>query len=194
MAPSRRIPALYMRCRAPIQSSRSGLTGFLTNTATSAPRSWRVSAISCMAKGLAEVRAPIQSRSTPASRAASTWARVATSMAVRMPVSSFTFTSHGKPSGPTPSKPPGRVRGFQMPARKILMPYSCRARAVVSTCSSVSALQGPAIIIDCGLSKPGKSGRRSVIIVRSEELVVCLSDWEVAVGPPSTTPKLGVRS
>ena len=44
------------------------------------------------------------------------------------------------------SKPPGLVRGFQMPARNSLMPLSASCLAVLITCSSVSALQGPALM------------------------------------------------
>jgi hypothetical protein len=33
-----------------------------------------------------------------------------------MPVSSFTFFSHPKPKAPTPSKLPGLVLGFHIPA------------------------------------------------------------------------------
>ena len=54
-----------------------------------------------------------------------------------------------------PSNPPGLVRGFQIPARNNLMPLSAIPLAVSITCSSVSALHGPAITIGrCG-SIPG---------------------------------------
>src|SRR6476619_689029 len=73
-----------------------------------------------------------------------------------MPVSLRACCSHGKPFVPMPSKLPGLVRGFQMPARIIsTLPVLCKRTAVSSTCSSVSALQGPAIIngrlfhVDC---------------------------------------------
>ena len=51
-----------------------------------------------------------------------------------------------KATSPLPSKPPGLVRGFQMPARKILMPLLASMRAVSITCCSVRHTW-PAIII-----------------------------------------------
>jgi hypothetical protein len=76
-----------------------------------------------------------------------------------MPVSRFTLLNHGNPAVPTPSKAPGRVLGFHMPARNILMPWAARLVAVVKTCSSLSALQGPAIIIgNSGRVPPGLIG------------------------------------
>ena len=134
-----------LRSSPPIQSSKSGLTGFLTNTGISTP--FKVSAISCIAKGFATVRAPIHSKSTPAFKQASTWAWVATSVQTFMPSSFCTRFNHARPSSPTPSKPPGFVRGFQMPARKSLTPFFESCVAVFITCSSVSAEQGPAITI-----------------------------------------------
>src|SRR5574344_141610 len=128
---------------APIHSSRSGLTGFLTNTGTSTP--CRESANACMANGLADVRAPTQRISTPYFRQSSTCSGVATSVETSIPVSSFTSLSQGSASSPLPSKPPGLVRGFQIPARKLWQPFCANWRAVVITCSSVSAEQGPAI-------------------------------------------------
>src|SRR5574344_184924 len=62
-----------------------------------------------------------------------------------MPVSCLTFLSHSKPTEPMPSNAPGLVRGFQMPARNILTPLDASNLAVSITCSSVSALQGPAM-------------------------------------------------
>ena len=54
--------------------------------------------------------------------------------------------SHGRPTSPTPSKELGRVRGFQIPAlSKSIFPVAFNLTAVSTTCSSVSALQGPAI-------------------------------------------------
>ena len=150
MAPKRCIPALYRRCRAPIHSSRSGLTGFLTSTGMSAPASESASAISCIANGLAVVRAPIHSISSPASRAWRTCSRLATSVATAIPVVWRTSLSHWRPSAPMPSKPPGRVRGFQMPARNMRTPWAARRRAVSSTCCRVSALHGPAMMTGPG--------------------------------------------
>ena len=143
MAPIRFTPAWLMRSMAPIHSSRSGLTGFFTSTGTSTPLSESASA--CMAKGLAVVRAPTHSTSTPYFSASSTCSGVATSVATSMPVSSFTCFIQGRAVSPLPSKPPGLVRGFQTPARKMRQPFEASSVAVVITCSSVSAEQGPAI-------------------------------------------------
>ena len=163
-----------MRSTPPIHSSRSGLTGFLTSTGMSWPRS--ASAISCMAKGLAVVRAPIQIMSMPPSSAAMTCLRVATSVAVYIPVSRFTRWSHATPSAPTPSNPPGLVRGFQSPARKIRTPSAASSRAVSITCSSVSALHGPAMTSGRRGSSPGKlMGCKSFISVLFELLSFVLS-------------------
>ena len=147
-------PAPLMRSSAPIHSSRSGFTGFLTRTGMSTPRS--ESASSCMAKGLAVVRAPIHKMSIPLSRQASTCLGVATSVDTSMPSSSCTRLSQGRPSVPTPSKPPGLVRGFHTPARNILMPFLQSWVAVFITCSSVSAEHGPAITMGRLLSMPGR--------------------------------------
>lgn len=154
MTPRRLMPAPLMRSRPPTQSSRSGLTGFFTSTGMSTPRS--ESASSCMAKGLATVRAPIQSTSMPASRQASTCLGVATSVETSMPSSFCTRCSQGRPVTPTPSKPPGLVRGFQIPERKILIPLLANCVAVFITCSSVSAEHGPAMITGRFISTPGK--------------------------------------
>ena len=163
-----------MRSTPPTQSSRSGLTGFLTSTGMSWPRS--ASAISCMAKGLAVVRAPIQIMSMPPSSAAMTCLRVATSVAVYIPVSRFTRWSHATPSAPTPSNPPGLVRGFHSPARKIRTPSAASSRAVSITCSSVSALHGPAMTSGRRGSSPGKlMGCKSFISVLFELLSFVLS-------------------
>ena len=116
----------------------------------------RLSASSCMAKGLVVVRAPTHSTSIPAFRAASTCLGVATSVAVSMPVSSFTLCIQGSAFSPLPSKPPGFVRGFHIPALKIFTPFDAKPTAVVITCSSVSALQGPAITRGRLASIPGK--------------------------------------
>ena len=153
MAPRRFKPAPLIRSSAPIHNSKSGLTGFLTKTGTSTPFS--ASAISCTAKGLAVVRAPIQSTSIPAFSASKTCLAVATSVDTSIPVSFFTSLSQVKPSTPIPSKPPGLVRGFQMPARKILIPLLAKALAVSITCSSVSALQGPEMTMGRLSSMPG---------------------------------------
>jgi hypothetical protein len=48
---------------------------------------------------------------------------------------------------PTPSNPPGRVLGFQIPALKYLH-LNLSTHVLFNTCSSVSALHGPAIILD----------------------------------------------
>ena len=159
------MPAPLIRCSPPIQSSRSGLIGFFTSTGTSCPTS--ASAISCMAKGLATVRAPIQRMSMPCSSAAFTCAAVATSVVTSMPNCFCTRCSHFNPGSPTPSNPPGFVRGFHMPARKILMPLLASCVAVVITCSSVSAEQGPAIVRGrVVISIPGRlRGRRSSSIL-----------------------------
>ena len=117
--------------------------GFFTSTGISIPLSESASA--CIAKGLAEVRAPIQIMSTPYSNTSSTCSGVATSVATDIPVSSFTRFSHGNAFSPCPSKPPGLVRGFQTPARYTLQPSEASCRAVDITCSSVSAEHGPAI-------------------------------------------------
>ncbi len=143
-----------MRSTPPIHNSRSGLTGFFTSTGISCPRS--ASAISCMANGLAVVRAPIQIMSMPPSNAARTCLRVATSVAVYIPVSRFTRCSQAMPSTPTPSNPPGLVRGFHSPARNSLKPSAASSRAVSITCSSVSALHGPAMTSGLRGSSPGK--------------------------------------
>ena len=149
------MPAPYRRWKAPIHNSRSGLTGFLINTGTSTP--FKASAISCTAKGLTVVRAPIHRMSMPAFNASKTWSLVATSVATSIPVSCFTRLSHGKPKVPMPSNPPGFVRGFQMPARKIFTPFSAKLLAVSITCSSDSALHGPAMTIGRWVSIPGNA-------------------------------------
>ena len=143
--PTRSIPTFWRRCTAPIQRSRSGFIGFLTSTGMSTPR--RASAISCTLKGLTVVRAPIQSRSTPNSSAPSTCLALATSVAMGRPVSFLASAIHERPGSPTPSKVPGLVRGFQIPARSTsTTPVAARRRQVSRVCSSVSALHGPEII------------------------------------------------
>ena len=143
MAPSFFTPAPLRRKRAPIQSSKSGLTGFFTKTGTSTP--FKASASACIAKGLAVVRAPIQRISIPYFNASSTCSGVATSVETSIPVSFLTCCIQGSAFSPWPSKPPGFVRGFQMPARKLWQPKVASCFAVVINCSSVSAEQGPAI-------------------------------------------------
>ena len=150
MAAKRFTPAWLIRSRAPIHSSRSGLTGFLTMTGTSTP--FKLSAKACMAKGFAEVRAPTHNTSMPYFSASSTCSGVATSVATSMPVSFFTCCIQGSACSPLPSKPPGFVRGFHTPARNMWHPRSASWRAVVITCSSVSAEQGPAMTIGRSLS------------------------------------------
>ena len=150
MAPNFFTPAWLMRSSAPIHNSRSGLTGFLTKTGTSTPLS--ESARACMANGLADVRAPTQRMSMPYFSASSTCSGVATSVETSIPVSFFTCCSQGSATSPLPSKPPGFVRGFHTPARKLWHPLSASSRAVVITCSSVSAEQGPAMTNGLSLS------------------------------------------
>ena len=167
MAPKRRMPALLMRWSAPIQRSRSGLTGFLTRTGMSIPR--MASAISWTANGLAVVRAPIQMRSTPCSRASSAFLAVAISVAVSIPVSFLTACNHGNALMPFPSNLPGMVRGFQSPARNILTPLLASRFAVANTCSFVSALHGPAMTNGLFSSKPK---RPSFLIPEIMELLL----------------------
>ena len=143
----------------PIHSSKSGFTGFLTSTGISIPR--KLSAKACIAKGLADVRAPIHRMSTPCLRHSSTCSGVATSVAMSMPVSSFTRFSHGKAASPLPSNPPGFVRGFHAPALKIWQPFCAKALAACITCSSVSAEQGPAITMGRSLSLGKLRGNKS---------------------------------
>ena len=162
MAPSLRMPARLMRSNAPIHSSMSGLTGFFTNTGTSMPRS--ASAMSCTAKGLAVVRAPIQRMSMPYLRASSTCSGVATSTAVSMWVVSFTSFIQGRAFSPFPSKPPGLVRGFHTPARKMWQPFPANWLAVCITCCSDSALHGPAMTNGRTLSLGRLSGSKSKLL------------------------------
>ncbi len=166
MAPKRDNPALRSRSMAPIHSSRSGLTGFFTKTGMSAPKTCKASAISCTANGLADVRAPIHNKSIPPSNAAATCSRVATSVATYMPVSRFTRCNHAIPATPTPSNPPGLVRGFHNPARKIRNPAATSCRAVSSVCSSVSALHGPAMTAGRRSAASEKKGNRSFSMAR----------------------------
>ena len=151
MTPSLRIPARFSRSSAPIQRSMSGFTGFFTRTGMSVPS--RASAISCMRKGLADVRAPIQTMSTPYLIHSRTCFSLATSVHTHIPSSCFTLRSHLRPGAPTPSKEPGCVRGFHMPARNTCIPKAARPRAVSITCSSLSALQGPAMHMGRGSVK-----------------------------------------
>ena len=119
--------------------------GFFISTGTSTPRN--ASATSCTLKGFTVVLAPIQSMSTSNCNASCTCLAVATSTVMGSPVIFFACASQGSPFVPMPSNKPGLVRGFQMPARKIsILPVLARRVAVSSTCSSVSALQGPLII------------------------------------------------
>src|SRR5919205_4210345 len=139
------MPAFATRSTAPNHNSRSGLIGFLINTGTSTPL--KASATSCTLKGFTVVRAPIHNTSTSKCRASSTCLAVATSTATGIPVNCFAFCNQGNPLVPIPSKLPGRVRGFQIPARNIsTLPVAAKRWVVSKTCSSVSALQGPAII------------------------------------------------
>ena len=152
-----------MRSTAPIHNSRSGLTGFLIRIGMSTP--FNASAISCIEKGFAAVRAPIQRISTPYLSASNTWYWLATSVETYMPVSSFTRFNQGSPILPTPSNPPGLVRGFHIPARNILIPCAASSLAVSSTWSSVSALHGPAMTSGRLFSIPGRViGSRFIIV------------------------------
>ena len=79
--------------------------------------------------------------------------------------------------GADPSKPPGLVRGFHSPARKIRTPSAARQRAVASVCSSVSALQGPATT----------SGRRGSTPAKRRGCSPSIASQKVS---PSTVPRL----
>ena len=130
---------------APTHNSKSGLMGFFISTGTFTPR--KASATSCTLKGFTVVRAPIHNTSTPKCRASSTCLPVATSTVTGSPVIFLAACNQGNPFVPTPSKLPGRVRGFQMPARSIsIFPVAAKRVAVCISCSSVSALQGPEIM------------------------------------------------
>ena len=157
------IPAWLMRSMAPIHSSRSGFTGFFTSTGMSIP--FKLSAKACIAKGFADVRAPIHSTSMPYFRASSTCSGVATSVAVIMPVSSLTRCIQGRAFSPLPSNPPGLVRGFHTPARNMWQPLDASCLAVSITCSSVSAEHGPAITVSRLLSLGKLSGCSSSSII-----------------------------
>ena len=129
----------------PTHNSKSGFNGFLINTGTLTPL--KASAISCTLKGFTVVRAPTHKTSTSKCKASSTCFAVATSTATGMPVSFLACCNQGKPLVPIPSKLPGLVLGFQIPARIIsTLPVAANPLAVAITCSSVSALQGPEII------------------------------------------------
>ena len=171
MAARRVTPALLRRSNAPIHNSMSGLTGFFTSTGTSVPCS--ESAKACIAKGLAVVRAPIHRMSMPYFMASSTCSGVATSVATIIPVLSFTFLSQPSAGSPCPSKQPGLVRGFQAPARNIWHPFEASCKAVVITCSSVSALHGPAMINGRSLSLGRFSGLRCISIYFS--IIYCFN-------------------
>ena len=159
MAPNRFIPAWLILSNAPIHNSMSGLTGFFTKTGTSTP--FNASAKACTANGLADVRAPIHKMSMSYFIANSTCSGVATSVATIIPVSFFTRCIQGKAFSPFPSNPPGFVRGFQTPARKLWQPFIRNSRAVFITCSSVSALHGPAITKGRSLSLGNLNGSNS---------------------------------
>ena len=147
------MPARWSLSSAPIQRSRSGFTGFLTSTGMSV--SARASAISCTRKGLALVRAPSQTRSTPCFIHSNTCFSLATSVATFIPYSFFTLWSHLSPGTPMPSKHPGWVLGFHIPARNTLIPNSLSPAAVCIIWSSLSALHGPAIT-------HGRGGRENI--------------------------------
>ena len=139
------MPAFATRSTAPIHNSKSGLIGFFISTGTLTPRS--ASATSCTLNGFTVVRAPIHKTSTSKCNASSTCFAVATSTVIGNPVSFFALCIHGNPLVPIPSKLPGLVRGFQIPARNIsTLPVAFNLCAVSKTCSSVSALHGPEMI------------------------------------------------
>src|SRR5690606_35308809 len=120
--------------------------GFLISTGTFAPL--KASATSCTLKGLTVVRAPIHKLSTSKCNASSTCLPVATSTATGKPVSCLAVCSQGSPFVPTPSKLPGLVLGFQIPALNMsTFPVTASLLAVSTSCVSVSALQGPEITI-----------------------------------------------
>ena len=125
----------------------------------------KASAKACIAKGLADVLAPTHRMSMPYFKANSTCSGVATSVEIIMPASSFTLFIHGKAISPLPSKPPGFVRGFHIPARKMWHPFAARLCAVDITCSSVSAEQGPAMTIGRSLSLGSRKGSKSNSII-----------------------------
>ena len=141
----------------------SGFTGFFTSTGMSIP--CKLSAIACIAKGFADVRAPIHSTSIPYFRASSTCSAVATSVATSMPVVSLTRCIQGSAFSPLPSNPPGLVLGFHTPARNMWQPFAASCMAVDITCSSVSAEQGPAITVRRSLLLGRLSGCSSSSIV-----------------------------
>src|SRR5690606_39526219 len=94
------------------------------------------------------VLAPTHKIFTPAFNAASTWAALATSVVTGNPVSFPAWINHFNPSAPEPSYWPGLVRGFQIPARSACtLPVAASCLAVMMVCSSVSALQGPLMMI-----------------------------------------------
>ena len=139
------MPAFAIRSIPPIHNSKSGLIGFLIKTGTFTP--FNASAISCTLNGFTVVRAPTHKTSTSKCSASSTCLAVATSIATGSPVSFLACCIQGNPLVPMPSKLPGRVLGFQIPARIIsTLPVAANRIAVCITCSSVSALQGPEII------------------------------------------------
>ena len=139
-------PSFTRRFTAPAQRPMSGVMGFLMSTVMSS-LPWRLSAISCTAKGDTVVRAPIHSMSTPCLSAHSTCAWFATSTAIGSPVALFTSLSHSRPGSPIPSNVPGLVRGFHTPARiTSTLPERASCMAVSTVCSRVSALHGPAMM------------------------------------------------
>ena len=173
------MPAWFSRSIAPIHNSKSGLTGFFTKTGMSTP--FRASAKACMAKGLAVVRAPIHRMSISYFKASSTCSGVATSVEISMCVSSFTCFIQGRAFSPLPSKPPGLVRGFHTPARKLWQPFMASWRAVFITCSSVSALQGPAMTKGRSLSlgRFSFSNSNSIVILRFKFFYLKVKVWHV---------------
>ena len=173
MAPSLFMPAALRRSSAPIHSSRSGLTGFFTSTGLSMP--FMASASACIAKGLAVVRAPIHSISISYFMASSTCSGVATSVPTSIPVSFFACSIHFRAGSPCPSKPPGLVRGFHTPARKLWQPFSASCFAVHIICSSVSAEHGPAMMNGRSWSLGMLRGRSCSSIIYENFVVLLLN-------------------
>lgn len=105
MAARRFRPALLIRSRAPIQSSRSGFIRVLH-------KHRNIHTLQCIGQfpawqtGWQWCVQPIQRISIPAFRHSYTCFEVATSVETYIPVSFFTSFSHARPSTPTHSKPP----------------------------------------------------------------------------------------
>ena len=146
-----RMPAFRKRSILPSQSRRSGIIGFLTSTVKSDPRT--ASAICCTSVGFTHVRAPTHTVRMPYAAHSSNWRALITSTQAGTPYVRCTSCNHGRASSPAPQKLPGTLRTFQMPARKqsrrtpTSADCSISSAAVASSCSRLSAAQGPAIQI-----------------------------------------------